>query len=590
MRKLAVWLIAAILITCMCGGFSLAEEENKVVFTGTVTGSKLHMRQQPDVEAPIVRDFKPGAKVEILENDGTWCYVSGANCTGYMMTKYLTITSNFKHLTWGKTPSELKLLTLYSQPDRASAPIARFFSGLRVDVLEKKDGYYKVRINDLIGFLPVEMVETYDGDYKSSVFSASMGIYASRNIQSGTLRKEYGDELTVSGNTGDAAYRFTYPVTGIGKADARISKWLKDLRDALPEGSRGTVTVDYESFISDERYLGICLFAEYTEEGYSCETMFSLNADRTTGEVVDTDKLIRDRGRVLLILESKAAKMIPSPSEGYSVKPDDTWMDRALITDEGILFNLSAGSCFPVSLGNQSILLSYRELTNCLDLPGNLSESTQIDPSRPMVCFTFDDGPSEVSERIMDAFLENGGHCTFCVQGMRLSNYEATVKRMIAEGNEIACHTYNHKKLTELSSSQIRYQLTETQKELSRIADYQIKWLRCPYGNCNKTVRSICKEYGMCIAYWYIDTEDWSTKNATSTYNTIMKKVKNGAIILCHDLYPQTAAAIERVLPDLVEKGYQLVTLSEMFSYMEGGPVPGTVYLQLKDEENIGLK
>ncbi len=92
----------------------------------------------------------------------------------------------------------------------------------------------------------------------------------------------------------------------------------------------------------------------------------------------------------------------------------------------------------------------------------------------------------------------------------------------------------------------------------------------------------------MIIAHWQVDTEDWSTRSATKTYNAIMKGAKNGVIILCHDLYASTASAIEKAIPELVNKGYQLVTVSELMSFHKDGITPGTVYAYL-DPANIDI-
>ncbi len=80
------------------------------------------------------------------------------------------------------------------------------------------------------------------------------------------------------------------------------------------------------------------------------------------------------------------------------------------------------------------------------------------------------------------------------------------------------------------------------------------------------------------ITRWQIDTKDWSSRNTSKVYKAIMNGAGNGEIILCHDLYPTTAAAVEKAIPDLIEKGYQLVTVSELLSFHKDGPVPGKVY------------
>lgn len=75
-----------------------------------------------------------------------------------------------------------------------------------------------------------------------------------------------------------------------------------------------------------------------------------------------------------------------------------------------------------------------------------------------------------------------------------------------------------------------------------------------------------------------MDTLDWQTRDADATYEAVMSDVFDGAIILCHDLYETAAEAMERVIPALIEQGYQLVTVSELLSYSDGGIVPGNLY------------
>lgn len=80
---------------------------------------------------------------------------------------------------------------------------------------------------------------------------------------------------------------------------------------------------------------------------------------------------------------------------------------------------------------------------------------------------------------------------------------------------------------------------------------------------------------------WSVDTLDWKTRDAQSTIQTILDNVKDGDIILMHDLYSATADASEVVIPELVNRGYQLVTVSELASY-RGGMIPGKSYSQFR--------
>ena len=90
----------------------------------------------------------------------------------------------------------------------------------------------------------------------------------------------------------------------------------------------------------------------------------------------------------------------------------------------------------------------------------------------------------------------------------------------------------------------------------------------------------------MIIAHWTVDTQDWVTRSESQTYSNILDGAENGVIILCHDIYSTTADAAINAIPELIQRGYQLVTVSELLSFHTGGVEPGTVYSRL-DPKNI---
>lgn len=90
----------------------------------------------------------------------------------------------------------------------------------------------------------------------------------------------------------------------------------------------------------------------------------------------------------------------------------------------------------------------------------------------------------------------------------------------------------------------------------------------------NSTVKSTV---GMPIILWSVDTLDWKTRNASSTINAVLNKAQDGDIILMHDLYSATATASQTIIPSLVNRGYQLVTVEEM-ELLRGGLENGVTY------------
>lgn len=204
-----------------------------------------------------------------------------------------------------------------------------------------------------------------------------------------------------------------------------------------------------------------------------------------------------------------------------------------------------------------------------------------VDMSRPMIAFSFDDGPSEHTMKVLKILRENGAHATFFMQGHRMEEYAKEVAQVIADGNEIGTHTWSHNNLTKLSAASIRSNLQKCIDLTYQMTGQKVTLLRPPGGNTNKNARSVCGDMGLYIVNWSVDSRDWESRNASKIYNEIMKEVGPGAIVLCHDIYSTTAAAMERVIPELVRQGYQIVTVSELLACRVDGVQPGIVYTRV---------
>lgn len=185
-----------------------------------------------------------------------------------------------------------------------------------------------------------------------------------------------------------------------------------------------------------------------------------------------------------------------------------------------------------------------------------------VDPARPMVALTYDDGPqASVGNRIMDCLAQYGGKATFFMVGERVPSHQAELQRMVSEGHEVANHTMNHKYLQKLGADQIRSQVNQCNDVIEAACGVRPRLMRLPGGNHNATVKASTH---MPMIQWSIDTLDWKTRNADQTVNAVLSKVQDGDIILMHELYSQTGDASLRIIPELANRGFQMVTVSEM--------------------------
>lgn len=210
--------------------------------------------------------------------------------------------------------------------------------------------------------------------------------------------------------------------------------------------------------------------------------------------------------------------------------------------------------------------------------PQQEAEARRIDPDAKMIALTFDDGPGAGTRRILNALDEAGGRATFCMVANRLGDYAETARKVAEQGSEIATHTWDHSNLTKLSAERVREELNRSLNAIERATGVRPTVLRPPYGSVNAEVKEACGELGLVIANWNIDPEDWKTRDASGIRRHILDNAKDGAIVVCHDLYPETASAMESAIRELSERGYQLVTVSEMLDARANGGTAGKVY------------
>ena len=190
--------------------------------------------------------------------------------------------------------------------------------------------------------------------------------------------------------------------------------------------------------------------------------------------------------------------------------------------------------------------------------------NSQIDPTKPMVALTFDDGPGNYEDRIVAVLKKYNSRATFFYVGAQASKYPSVVKRVAEAGNEIGNHSYKHENLPKLSQSAVETSINKTNEILRQQSGQSVSLVRPPYGATAGSVKPALKGTGQPSILWSIDTLDWKTKNTKNTVNVVLNQVKDGDIILMHSIYKQTAEATELIVPALKERGYQLVTVSEL--------------------------
>lgn len=208
----------------------------------------------------------------------------------------------------------------------------------------------------------------------------------------------------------------------------------------------------------------------------------------------------------------------------------------------------------------------------------------KYDPNKKIIALTFDDGPStdetNGTSDLLDLLEQYDSKATFFCLGNRLNDESAPLlKRMVELGCEIGNHSYDHAQLTKLDAKGVRDEIDTTNELIKKYSGRDCRIIRPPYGAADNDI--VPANVSQPFIMWDMDTLDWKTKNAASVISLVEKYKEqdwDGAVILMHDIHPTTIEACKTIIPELVNDGYQLVTVSEL-AYLKGVKLePGKSY------------
>ncbi len=255
--------------------------------------------------------------------------------------------------------------------------------------------------------------------------------------------------------------------------------------------------------------------------------------------------------------------------------------NRFALTEDAVVFYFDRGSVLPPEFGVLEVAVPFSAFGGTLRLHGGgetPSGIRSLDPARPMVALTFDDGPHGVySDPILDVLARYNAVATFFEVGNMVRVHPEVVQRAAELGCELGSHTYDHADLRTLTPEQIAEELEKTNEAFRDAVGFAPRLVRPPYGGVNGDVKA-CVNYPMIM--WSVDTLDWKTRNAQSTLQAVINEGDlDGKVILMHSIHKESADAVELVVPYLLEQGYQLVTVSELAYYQHGDTLePNRVY------------
>lgn len=191
----------------------------------------------------------------------------------------------------------------------------------------------------------------------------------------------------------------------------------------------------------------------------------------------------------------------------------------------------------------------------------------------PLAAITFDDGPrQETTGRLVEGLAVREVPATFFMVGERMEGNEALIRRMAQAGHQIGIHTYSHVRLTDLDREQYDREIGACRRKLTQILGEGDYWLRPPYGICDRRIQGWADGP---LVIWSVDPEDWKTHSREQVVRSVLRCVKDGDIILLHDIYNSSVDAALDIVDGLLERGFCLVTVEQLTAQRGGRPQDG---------------
>ena len=406
-----------------------------------------------------------------------------------------------------------------------------------------------------------------------------------------------------------AAYPKVVEKSGIsadieGFVQNKINQFKEEVpqgRGRTDEGAKPELTIEYEPYAYEDAVIGFKV-TTYADSGlsrtdgfintfeYSIKTEEKLGLDDVFDSETDYLGLLSELVRGELQDDPALQNNLDQEKFDAGTAPGENNFSNFVIGDREVTFFFNANQIAPASAGSFEASLSFDELDGVLnwdalrpnapvtvnaatgeDLPGYMMAGEGdmsafsiegIDPDDKVVALTFDDGPSpHTTEQILNALSEHDAVATFFVLGQLAAEYPEIIQKIYENGNEIGNHSYDHADFKQISLESVSNQIDKTNQAIFDAVGARPIIVRPPYGNITD---GIAEEIGRACILWTVDPEDWKHRDEDIDYNNVMNVVRDGDIVLMHDIYQPTADAAVRVIRDLDAQGYTFVTVTQL--------------------------
>lgn len=183
------------------------------------------------------------------------------------------------------------------------------------------------------------------------------------------------------------------------------------------------------------------------------------------------------------------------------------------------------------------------------------------------IALTFDDGPGQDTEDLLDVLEQERVPATFFMLGKNIPEFPNAVKRLIDAGVPLDDHSMDHPAMASLSADDQRAQIAGAAQVIEDTGAPYPRLFRPPYGSYNQTTHEVLGRLRMLSVLWSVDSQDYTKPGVDQIVSNVVSAIHPGAIILMHDGggdRTQTIAAVKQIIPQLRRQGYRFVTVPRL--------------------------
>ena len=325
--------------------------------------------------------------------------------------------------------------------------------------------------------------------------------------------------------------------------------------------NRGTLYVDYETFKKDS-VISVVFYitTKNIESEVLNNTVRTIVYDTNTSKKLEAKNYFKSS--YLSFVNGIASEELNKNAKNQGVKDYQFTalkaFDKFAVKNDGVEFYFSKEDVF-----------AGKEYHSFKVMEENIDKYVmfgKIDPNKPMIALTFDDGPGAYTPQVLDALEKYGVRATFYLVGNNLAESKsATLKRMIDLGCELGSHTTDHTNLHNVSTAVGVKKITDVMDEIKDLTGgYECSVYRPPFGNYTKEIVNTLASQGKYAINWSVDTLDWKNRDVAWVTEQATTGITDGDIILMHDIHKTTVDSVDAIIKSLLNQGFQIITVSEL--------------------------